>query len=430
MNIAKIHRRFLTSSGVSTDTRNIKPNSLFFALKGANFNGNHFAEEALKKGAEVAIVDEAAYAKNQDNYVLVEDCLHALQKLATFHRRFLGIPIIAITGSNGKTTTKELINAVLSKKYKTIATTGNLNNHIGVPLTLLKMDETTEVAIVEMGANHQGEIEFLTEIALPDYGYITNFGKAHLEGFGGIEGVIKGKSELYTHLKEHKKLLFLNLDDEIQKRQDSYSHVFTFGSIDSAAVTIDYSPSKKGSEHASFSYNKETFTTQLTGQYNAFNAAAALTIGLYFKVAFKDISDALKDYAPKNNRSQIQKTEKNTLLLDAYNANPTSMSSSLINFGDLSTELRKVVIIGDMLELGDYSQEEHQNIVDLCINQNFENVYLVGEFFKETTVTKEFQKFDSTAELKVYLTANPITNSYILIKGSRGIALEKVVEIL
>ncbi len=198
MNIAKIHRRFLTSSGVSTDT-----NSLFFALKGTNFNGNHFAEEALKKGAEVAIVDETAYAKNQDNYILVEDCLDALQKLATFHRRFLGIPIIAITGSNGKTTTKELINAVLSKKYKTIATTGNLNNHIGVPLTLLKMDETTEVAIVEMGANHQGEIEFLTEIALPDYGYITNFGKAHLEGFGGIEGVIKGKSELYTHLKEY-----------------------------------------------------------------------------------------------------------------------------------------------------------------------------------------------------------------------------------
>ena len=180
MNIAKIHRRFLTSSGVSTDTRDIKPNSLFFALKGANFNGNKFAEDALNKGAEVAIVDEAAYAKNQDNYILVEDCLDALQKLATFHRRFLGIPIIAITGSNGKTTTKELINAVLCKKYKTIATTGNLNNHIGVPLTLLKMDETTEVGVVEMGANHQGEIEFLTEIAIPDYGYITNFGKAHL----------------------------------------------------------------------------------------------------------------------------------------------------------------------------------------------------------------------------------------------------------
>ena len=430
MNIAKIHRRFLTSSGVSTDTRNIKPNSLFFALKGANFNGNEFAENALQKGAEVAIVDEAAYAKDQDNYILVEDCLSALQQLATFHRHFLGIPIISITGSNGKTTTKELIHAVLSKKYKTIATTGNLNNHIGVPLTLLRMDETTELGVVEMGANHQGEIEFLTEIALPDYGYITNFGKAHLEGFGGIEGVIKGKSELYTHLKNHKKLLFLNLDDEIQKRQDSYSHIFTFSSTQNAAVSIDYTNTQNGSEYASFSYNNAIFETQLTGQYNAFNAAAALTIGLYFKVPFKAIKEAIKEYTPSNNRSQIQKTEKNTLLLDAYNANPTSMTSSLTNFGNLTTNPPKIVIIGDMLELGEYSKEEHQTIVDLCIGKEFKNVYLVGKFFKATSAPESFMKFDTTAELKVFLTANQITNSYILIKGSRGIALEKIVDIL
>ncbi|MAS72209.1 MAG: UDP-N-acetylmuramoyl-tripeptide--D-alanyl-D-alanine ligase [Zunongwangia sp.] len=428
MNIAKIHRRFLTSSGVSTDTRNIKPNSLFFALKGENFNGNEFAEEALNKGAEVAIVDEEAYAKDQDNYIFVEDCLDALQQLATFHRHFLGIPVLAITGSNGKTTTKELINAVLTKKYKTISTTGNLNNHIGVPLTLLRMDETTEVGVVEMGANHQGEIEFLTEIALPDYGYITNFGKAHLEGFGGIEGVIKGKSELYTHLKNHKKLLFLNLDDEIQQRQDSYSHVFTFGSSEKAAVSIDYTISQNGPEYASFTYNNDVFNTQLTGQYNAYNAAAALTIGLYFKVPFKAIKEAIKEYSPSNNRSQIQKTKNNTLLLDAYNANPTSMGSSIINFSNLNTPLSKTLIIGDMLELGQYSKEEHQSIVELCNSKGFKNVYLVGKHFKETSTPEEYQKFDNTTELKTFLTANPINNSYILIKGSRGIALEKIIE--
>ena len=430
MNIAKIHRRFLTSSGVSTDTRNIKPNSLFFALKGENFNGNKFAEEALKKGAEVAIVDEELYAKDQDNYILVEDCLDALQQLATFHRRFLGIPIISITGSNGKTTTKELIAAVLKKKYKTIATQGNLNNHIGVPLTLLRMDETTEVGVVEMGANHQGEIEFLSEIALPDYGYITNFGKAHLEGFGGIEGVIKGKSELFTHLKNHKKLLFLNLDDEIQRRQDNYSHIFTFGSTEKTAVTIDYANSQNTTEYASFTYNKEVFQTQLTGQYNAYNAAAALTIGLYFKVPFNAIKKAIKEYTPSNNRSQIQKTTNNTLVLDAYNANPTSMSSSIINFSNLNTPLSKVVIIGDMLELGKYSKEEHQNIVDLCSNKGFQNVYLVGHHFKETVTPEGFQKFSKAEDLKDFLTTNPISNSYILIKGSRGIALEKITDVL
>ncbi|WBL26139.1 UDP-N-acetylmuramoyl-tripeptide--D-alanyl-D-alanine ligase [Zunongwangia sp. HGR-M22] len=429
MNIAKIHRRFLTSSGVSTDTRNIKPNSLFFALKGANFNGNQFAEEALSKGAEVAIVDEEIYAKEQENYILVDDCLKALQELATFHRQFLGIPIIAITGSNGKTTTKELLNAVLSKKYHTVATSGNLNNHIGVPLTLLKMDQTTEVGIVEMGANHQGEIEFLTELTLPDYGYITNFGKAHLEGFGSIEGVIKGKSELYQHLIDHKKLLFLNLDDTVQKLHDSYSHIFTFGTSESAAVTINYNSENK-SEFASFNFNNVNFISQLTGHYNAFNAAAALTIGLYFKVPFEDIKSAIANYTPSNNRSQIQKTKNNTLLLDAYNANPTSMLSALKNFKELHTDLNKVVIIGDMLELGKYSAEEHQSIVDICKESGFEKVYLIGKHFKEATTLTSFKKFETTNALKNFLSKEPITNSYILIKGSRGIALEKLTDVL
>ncbi|WBL21911.1 UDP-N-acetylmuramoyl-tripeptide--D-alanyl-D-alanine ligase [Zunongwangia sp. HRR-M8] len=429
MNIAKIHRRFLTSSGVSTDTRNIKPNSLFFALKGSNFNGNQFAEEALSKGAEVAIVDEEIYAKEQENYILVDDCLKALQELATFHRQFLGIPIIAITGSNGKTTTKELLNAVLSKKYHTVATSGNLNNHIGVPLTLLKMDQTTEVGIVEMGANHQGEIEFLTELTLPDYGYITNFGKAHLEGFGSIEGVIKGKSELYQHLIDHKKLLFLNLDDTVQKLHDSYSHIFTFGTSESAAVTINYNSENK-SEFASFNFNNVNFTSQLTGQYNAFNAAAALTIGLYFKVPFEDIKSAIANYSPSNNRSQIQKTKNNTLLLDAYNANPTSMLSALKNFKELSTALNKVVIIGDMLELGQYTAEEHQSIVDICKDSGFEKVYLIGKHFKEAITPTSFKKFETTNALKNFLSKEPITNSYILIKGSRGIALEKLTDVL
>ncbi|MDN3596380.1 UDP-N-acetylmuramoyl-tripeptide--D-alanyl-D-alanine ligase [Zunongwangia endophytica] len=430
MNIAKIHRRFLTSSGVSTDTRNIKPNSLFFALKGANFNGNQFAEEALLKGAEIAIVDEEIYAREQENYILVDDCLKALQELATFHRQFLGIPIIAITGSNGKTTTKELLNAVLSKKYHTVATSGNLNNHIGVPLTLLQMDQTTEVGIVEMGANHQGEIEFLTELTLPDYGYITNFGKAHLEGFGSIEGVIKGKSELYQHLIDHKKLLFLNLDDTIQKLHDSYSHIFTFGTSDDAAVTLDYNIHENKSEFASFNFNKTNFKSQLTGQYNAFNAAAALTIGLYFKVPFEDIESAIATYTPSNNRSQIQKTKNNTLLLDAYNANPTSMLSALKNFKELPTELTKVVVIGDMLELGQYTTEEHQSIADICKDLKFEKVYLIGAHFKESITPTSFKKFETTEAFKSFLSKEPISNSYILIKGSRGIALEKLTDVL
>lgn len=424
MNTAQLHRRFLLCSGVSTDTRNIKNNSLFFALKGPNFNGNLYAEDALKKGARYVVVDDKTIVKDEATYILVNDCLESLQKLATFHRQFLDIPIIALTGSNGKTTTKELINTVLAKRYRTIATQGNLNNHIGVPLTLLAMDEDTEIGVVEMGANHQGEIEFLSEIALPNYGYITNFGKAHLEGFGSLEGVIKGKSELYNHLKKHKKLMFLNLNDPIQNAQLSYNHTFTFGSSNNAHVKINFTTSEKHSSH--FSFNKTKFKPKLSGFYNGLNAAAAVCIGLYFKVSLNDIQDAINTYKATNNRSQLVETKTNSLFLDAYNANPTSMEAALTNFAEIENNKSKIAILGDMLELGKFSKKEHQEIVNKAKSKNFEQVFLVGPHFSATNIPTNFKTFPNTLALQQYLEEHPFQQKLILIKGSRGIALEKI----
>ncbi len=429
MKIASLHQHFLVSSGISTDTRNILPNSIFFALKGANFNGNQFAAEALSQGANYVVVDEkTAIIPNDERYILVNNSLKTLQKLATFHRQFLGLSIIAITGSNGKTTTKELVNTVLSKKYKTKATKGNLNNHIGVPLTLLSMDEETEIGIVEMGANHPGEIEFLCNIAFPDYGYITNFGKAHLEGFGSIEGVIKAKSELYTHLKKHKKLIFLNQDDKNQKIHLPYNHYFSFGSKRTAKLKINYI---EGDQFARINYNQTDFKSQLPGKYNAYNMAAALCIGLYFKVPFKEIQQAIEAYIPENNRSQVIKKENKTIYLDAYNANPTSMKASIENFSELKTPGQKMLILGDMLELGIYSEEEHQEIVNLVEISNFDETYLVGPNFGNTLVTKStLIKFKNARTLKEHLKTIPIHNSNILVKGSRGLALEQLVDVI
>lgn len=425
MKTARLHQRYLLCSGVDTDTRKIRNDSIFFALKGDNFNGNEFAHEALEKGARFAVIDDKKYARNKSQYIVVKDALQALQKLAIFHRNYLGVPILAITGSNGKTTSKELINAVLSKKYKTVATSGNLNNHIGVPLTLLSMDEETEFGIVEMGANHLLEIEFLCTIANPDYGYITNFGKAHLEGFGSLEGVIKGKTELYKFLEEKHKLLFLNLDDDVQKKHSNYKHTFSFGETREADVNLSYPETEK----AEVLFNKTRFTGQLTGSYNARNMAAALCIGLYFKVEFDDIQNALKDYEPKNNRSQVIPDGTNYIIMDAYNANPSSMHAALENFRKLKTNKQKIAILGDMFELGEASATEHQIVVNYVNNSDFSETYLLGENFKNTDINSNYIfKFKSIEDLKKHLEENNYENCYFLIKGSRGMALERVLD--
>ncbi|HET7361886.1 MAG TPA: UDP-N-acetylmuramoyl-tripeptide--D-alanyl-D-alanine ligase [Salinimicrobium sp.] len=425
MEIKELHRLFLKSSGVNTDTRKIKENSIFFALKGENFNGNRFAAKALENGSRFAVVDESSENRNP-NFILVEDVLSTLQKLATFHRNFLGLPILALTGSNGKTTTKELINAVLSATYNTVATKGNLNNHIGVPLTLLSMNQNTEIGIVEMGANHPGEIAFLCQIAQPDFGYITNFGKAHLEGFKNLEGVIKAKSELYDFLKAHQKALFLNLDDPNQKKQLPYKKYFSFGSEENSDIIFQF-PGE--GPLAQISVKGKTIEGQLTGKYNSTNMAAAYAIGTYFEVPEEKIVTALQDYVPNNNRSQILEKSSNKILLDAYNANPTSMMAALENFTSLP-ESPKIVFLGDMFELGDQSKAEHQAIVDYLEQSGISDIYLIGENFFETQSGKKIKKYNSYADFKSDFRSKEIKNSLILIKGSRGMALERILEML
>ena len=426
MKIEKLHQLFLDSSGVSTDTRKIKNNSIFFALKGENFNANDFAAEALEKGAAYAVVDQDL-STEENRFLRVDDTLKSLQELATFHRKYLNLPILALTGSNGKTTTKELINSVLSKKYRTIATAGNLNNHIGVPLTLLSMDSETEMGIVEMGANHQKEIEFLCNIALPDFGYITNFGKAHLEGFGSVKGVIKGKKELYDHLKQHQKMLFLNLDDPLQKEEKSYSKVYTFGSETEAKVKVKY---LQKNSFAGIEAEALTIYGNLTGKFNGTNMAAAYTIGKYFEVHPKEIKAALEEYVPHNNRSQIIMKDNRKLILDAYNANPSSMAAALENF-DQMEEAPKIAILGDMFELGSMAGEEHEAIIKILDQSNIDKIFLIGaNFFSTSTNSKKIRKFKTFEEFREWIQPSEFNAGAILIKGSRGMALERVLELL
>lgn len=427
MIIEHIYQRFLECKNISTDTRKITKNSMFFALKGDNFNGNIFAEKALDLGASYCIVDEKEYAKTK-NCILVDNVLQTLQHLATFHRKQLAIPIVALTGSNGKTTTKELINAVLSTQFKTSSTQGNLNNHIGVPLTLLKMTSETEIGIVEMGANHHKEIEQLCNIALPDYGLITNFGKAHLEGFGSVEGVIEAKSELYEHLKKHQKTIFVNEDDAIQLKQtNGYAYLKLFGSKTSNGVNLELLTSQP---FVSLKYDNIIINSNLAGDYNFNNIAVAIAIGSYFKISTANIVSAIENYAPTNNRSQIIEQNGNRILMDAYNANPTSMLAALENFKQLQHP-NKVLFIGDMFELGADAEKEHQAIVNYLENNPFETVYLIGENFSKTKTTRndihQFKLFD---DLKSKLTTSQIKDKFILIKGSRGMALERILELI
>ncbi|WP_426063377.1 UDP-N-acetylmuramoyl-tripeptide--D-alanyl-D-alanine ligase [Flavobacterium sp. DSP2-3-1] len=427
MDIKYIHNLFLKCSSVSIDTRKIEPNSLFVAIKGDRFDANTFTKEALKKGASYVIIDDESY-RIDHRTILVEDSLVALQELAKFHRDYLKLPIIALTGSNGKTTTKELINAVLSKKYKTKATIGNLNNHIGVPLTLLSFTSETEIGIVEMGANHKKEIEFLCELAKPDYGYITNFGKAHLEGFGGIEGVIEGKSEMYQYLSAHDKSAFINLEDPIQVEKSIALKTYSFG-INKANVDVNIL-SVKANPFVEIGYSGLTIRSHLIGLYNANNINAAVTIGKYFGVADSEIKSALENYIPENNRSQLVQKGSNQIILDAYNANPSSMKVAIENFLQLENS-DKIMILGDMFELGEESIQEHEAIVAMLSNDENVKCYFIGLAFYKNTIEKDnFWFYDTFESFSNDFSETKLSNSTILIKGSRGMALERTLEFI
>ena len=419
---------------ITTDTRKLETGSIFFALKGDNFNANSFAKNAIDGGCFYAIVDEESMA-NAQTILYVKDVLETLQQLAKHHRSQLKIPIIGITGSNGKTTNKELIHAVLSKKYSTYATKGNLNNHIGVPLTLLAITAKHEIAIVEMGANHQGEIEVLSNISDPNFGLITNIGKAHLEGFGGEEGVKKGKSELYKHIKQKKGKLFINADDTVLMNLSGDIEKITYGLKEEYDV---YGALIESSEFVNFKWNikhqslenSEIVKTNLFGHYNFINVLCAAGIGHYFGVEIKEINQALAEYMPEMNRSQVKKTANNTLILDAYNANPSSMQLAVAHFMKQNFT-SKLVILGDMLELGDYSYIEHEKILNQLLNSKIEQTVLVGAlFYEHKNQFPDYQFFKSGDDASSYFKQQNLKQYNILIKGSRGLKLEKLVECL
>ena len=427
MTIAEIHQLFLECKSISIDTRKIESGSMFVAIKGDNFDANTFAKEAFAKGAKYVIIDNNDYYID-DKTILVEDSLTALQELAMYHRKYLRTPIIALTGSNGKTTTKELINVVLSKKFKTAATVGNLNNHIGVPLTLLSFTKETQLGIVEMGANHQQEIEFLCQLARPDYGYITNFGKAHLEGFGGIEGVIKGKSEMYQYLQREQKTVFVNLDDPIQVEKTKNLEKFRFGvnntvsELNITAITAN--------PLVEVSFDNITIKSNLIGLYNANNINAAVLIGQSFKITNNDIKDAIESYVPENNRSQLVHKGSNEIILDAYNANPSSMKVAIENFVQLKND-KKLMILGDMFELGEESHDEHREIVKSVDDFKNTTCYFVGNYFYDCKIESEnLTFFKDFAEFSMFFASNKPESHIILIKGSRGMALEKTLTLL
>jgi len=441
----QLYKIYLQHPTISTDTRKITPGSLFFALKGDKFDANTFAQQAIEAGAAYAIIDNQEYQLG-NRYLLVEDALTALQDLARHHRRQLKIPVVGLTGTNGKTTTKELINAVLSRHFKTQATQGNLNNHIGVPLTVLTIDSTHEAAVIEMGANHQKEIELLCSISQPSHGLITNVGKAHLEGFGGVEGVKKGKGELYdflaTQLPEGgaSRIAFINSDDTVLMEMAAarhLHHVVYYGIQDidnlisgeiiknAPLLTIQWTNNTTGQTY--------TVKTQLTGAYNLNNILAAISIGTYFKLSAQEINAGIEGYQPKNNRSQIVQMATNTLICDYYNANPSSMAVAIENMDKISAK-RKVLILGDMFELGDESPAEHltilQKALDVPVN---ERIFIGKDFESQKSKVKSQNQaatFYLTAEEAIAgLKAHPIKNSTVLIKGSRGMALERLVEL-
>lgn len=450
LEIGEIYRIYSeNSSGVCTDTRNIVPGCMFFALRGETFNGNDFAVAALEKGAAYAVVDEQGLeSSDSSKIILVENVLETLQQVARFHRKQFRIPLIALTGTNGKTTTKELIAACLRKKYNVVATEGNLNNHIGVPLTLLRLNGETQAAVIEMGASNPGEIETLVKLACPSFGLITNVGKAHLQGFGSFKGVMATKGELYDDLNEHRKIAFVNMDNphlvKMAAQRDRMQIVPYGLSNDGATVVVDENGSPfltlviPNPCYAAVEENGEpewlTVKTNLIGNYNADNVLAALCVSLYMDVPVSDAVAAIMEYHPSNNRSQLTRTGRNTLVVDAYNANPTSMRAAIENFAQLKMP-GKVLLLGDMLELGPDSVQEHRNILELAIEKGFEKIFLVGEEFavaasQVSAVGAQLHLFEDSSLLKEWLNENPLSNCSILIKGSRGKRLERVIEAL
>lgn len=422
-NIEQFYNTYFTEGKVSIDSRNIHKGDVFFAFSGEQFNAATMAEKTIEMGASAAVVEQKEYENKDKNIFFVPSTLAFLQELALLHRRKLGLPIISLTGSNGKTTTKELISAVLSQKFKTQYTKGNLNNHIGVPLTLLSITSDHEMAVVEMGANHQKEIERLCSLAEPNFGYVTNFGKAHLEGFGGFEGVIKGKSELYEYLMNHNQTILVNENDEIQaEKTENYTHKITFGGRQSEYQFEQFEQENR----VGLVYQNQRILSNLTGEYNFTNLCAAVSLGLYFKIDFEKIKLAIETYTPTNMRSQIVEKGDKTLVLDTYNANPSSMALSLKNFSKF--EGTKTIILGDMLELGTESDAEHQSILGLAQELGFQEIFLVGKCFKNTGFSGK--TFANSSELAEFLQQTPIKTKNILLKGSRGVALEKVIDFI
>ena len=419
MSTDKLYDYFYNSKSVSIDSRTVQKGDIYFALKGERFDGNKFAKDAIKNGASFAVIDD--HSLNHPNFLKVESSLKALQELSKFHRsKLVKTKIIALTGSNGKTTTKELIREVLKTQYKVCSTEGNLNNHIGVPLTLLKINPEADFAIIEMGANHLKEIEFLTGLINPDFGLITNFGKAHLEGFGSLEGVIKGKSELYDYLKKNNKIAFVNADDDIQNKFSGQK--IAFSSNKKGLYNFKKNDSYRMS---SLIYKNEIVKSNLTGKYNYSNIGFATLIGLHFKISINAIKKAILNYVPSNNRSQIISKDNKSIILDAYNANPTSMAAALNSFSELNGD--KTVILGDMFELGKVSSIEHKKIIDFCIENKFESIFFIGEeFYKHKNKFKIPLFFKNKSDFYKYTKEFFIKTENILIKGSRGMKLEEI----
>jgi UDP-N-acetylmuramoyl-tripeptide--D-alanyl-D-alanine ligase len=429
MKIEELYKTYLQSRLVSTDSRKISPGCIFFALKGENFNGNQFALQAIEQGALAAIVDEEPVTKHEGIY-RVEDVLTTLQQLAAFHRKQMGIPILAITGSNGKTTTKELCKVVLAKKFNVYATTGNLNNHIGVPLTLLAMDDQVELGIVEMGANHPGEIRNLCNIAWPDMGVITNVGKAHLEGFGSLEGVARAKGELFEHLRANHKTIFINDGNEYVRKlvPESYSPAIHYNS-DSGPRVIHKKSNPFLELVICVSNQDYSLKTNLLGGYNAENVLAAFCVGIHMGVAPGDIKDAIESYLPQNNRSQFIESGKNRLFMDAYNANPSSMFAAVDEFL-LTGEDKKLLILGEMREVGDSTYKEHKALIDHLEEKQAKQAICIGKSFEKAVKGTGYTYFETVEQLIGYLKEHPLSGLYILIKGSRANRLEKLLEVL
>ena len=421
-----IYQHFTKAYKITTDSRKVEQDAVFFALKGENFDANDFALQVAEAGVASLVVADRKDLPQHERILIVEDTLKTLQDLAAYHRQRSKAIVLSITGTNGKTTTKELVSAVLAQKYNIIHTMGNLNNHIGVPLTLLSIKPDTEIAVVEMGANHSGEIDFLCKIADPDYGLITNIGKAHLEGFGSFEGVIKTKTELYRHVKRHGKAVFVNQGNPLLWEQSEGQERISYGRHCAA-----FCPVAPGAcnPYLSVFWKKRLIQTHLVGSYNFENVAAAIGVGQYFGVEDDKIVEALEAYTPTNSRSQVVETGKNRVIMDAYNANPTSMRAALINFATICGE-QHLLILGDMRELGSASEEEHRNILGLMKELKFKEALLVGQNFSAYNENPAWKTFDNVTDLCEYLESSPIIGKTILVKGSNSIQLGKVLPLL